>query len=75
MDTGKGYFETAETEELLRKKMEALHAMKIENQPAIFRVGEEIELRGSHMRITKIGKHFMTLKLLPTLKDSSNESA
>ena len=75
MDTGKDYFETAEIEELLRKKMEDLHAMKIENQPAIFRVGEEIELRGSRMRITQIGKHFMTLKLLPTLKDSSNESA
>ena len=29
MDTGKDYFETAEIEELLRKKMEDLHAMKI----------------------------------------------
>lgn len=32
----------------------------------VFEVGQVVRIDGSAFRITRIGKHFMTLKLLPT---------
>ena len=58
MDTGKGYFEFVNPD-----KAEAVRKNK--SHP-VFEVGQVVRIDGSTFRITKIGKHFMTLKLLPT---------
>jgi len=73
MDTGKGYFETADNEEELRKKMEELHGISRQQQGHVFRVGEEIDVCGARMKVRKIGSKFITLKVMPALAGQGQE--
>jgi len=71
MDAGDGRFVTAETREALIGKFleKNPHAKEI---PHIFRVGDELEIHGSHFRITSIGNKFMQLRLLPRAELNSS---
>jgi hypothetical protein len=65
MDTGEGRFEEfeADNEEELNEKMKTLRE-KFTNHGGVFRVGEEIEIRGSLFRVQSIRPKKLILKLL-----------
>ena len=66
MDTGQGRFEMTEN---LKAKLDELQ----ENYPdhvGVFRVGEEIELKGSKFRIKAIKPTELRLKLLKRVRGS-----
>ncbi len=60
MDTERGRFYKGTLDELEEKASE----LNIEN-PHIFSIGEEVEVKGSRFRIKAIGTQFMRLELLP----------
>lgn len=63
MDSGKGRFEMLEEEKAnayLSGEIE-----KPERAGGIFKVGEELEIRGSKFRVRKITKKDLILRLLP----------
>lgn len=66
MDTGKGYFEEfyAKNEEEAKEHMERLLKL-YPGHGGIFHEGEEIELKGSRFRISKIITNGLKLELLP----------
>ena len=65
MDDGKGKFRFAEeeTEDAMRK-LEAFHP----EHGGWFRVGEEVELKGSRFRVKAVKPTELRLKLLPRKK-------
>lgn len=65
MDTGKGHFESikAEDDEELSEKLRALQ-QKHREHGGTFRVGEEVELKGSRFRVQAIKPKKLILKLL-----------
>lgn len=71
MDTGQGRFEqfNASNEKELNEKMELLQK-KFTNHGGTFRIGETLEIRGSHFKIQKITPKKMTLKLLKRTTES-----
>ncbi len=60
MDTERGRFYKGTLDKIEKKANE----LNIEN-PHIFSIGEEIEVKGSRFRIKAIGTQFMRLELLP----------
>ena len=64
MDTGNGSFRQLtqeETKELFYDEPEGYRAAK----PGLFRVEEEVEIRGSRFKVLRITKHELHLRLLP----------
>ena len=66
MDNRRGEFENIDP-----KKFE--EQMGKEN-PMVFQTGEILEIRGSRFRVELITKKKMILKLLPQLKDETNQT-
>jgi len=83
MDTGNGYFETADSEEELRRKVELLWQARDEARQGrdearrveVWRVGEIVELKGSRFRVASIGDKFLRLRLLPRSGEEEGEDA
>jgi hypothetical protein len=68
MDDGKGTFQVLKSQDELNEKMDAIKAAMEEKYPnhgGWFKVGEEIELRGSRFRIKAVKPTELRLKLLP----------
>jgi len=62
MDTGKGYFEPFDT-------LEEFKNLKTEyGIGSVFKVGEEVEIKDSRFRISKIIRNGLKLELLPNRK-------
>ena len=71
MDTGKGYMEQFKTEKELRDRMGKLSEQRKKlfknytEETGIFRIGEEIEIKGSKFKVNKITPKKITLRILP----------
>ena len=64
MDTGKGSFESFDSEIVLNTRLKELTKLK-DKVGSIFRVGEILEIKDSRFKIRSIGKREMRLRLLP----------
>lgn len=64
MDTGEGKFEIFESDKELKEKMHELWN-RYPNHGGVFKVGEEVELKGSRFRVKSVKPNELRLKLLP----------
>jgi uncharacterized Zn finger protein len=64
MDTGEGKFEMFENDEEVKKRMHELWN-RYPKHGGVFKVGEEVELKGSRFRVKSIKPNELRLKLLP----------
>lgn len=65
MDTGEGRFEQFDSEEELRNKLADLRNQFPRLNENSFRVGEEVEMKGSKFNVVKITPKKLTLRILP----------
>lgn len=64
MDSGRGYFEEFKDMKELKKNMHSLWN-KHPNHGGVFEEGEELVIKGSRFRVSKIIRNGLKLELLP----------
>lgn len=75
MDTGEGRFKgfTASGEKEFKERMSELQKL-YPGHGGIFKVGEEVELKGSRFKISKILQGGLKLKLLPKVSEDMSDT-
>jgi hypothetical protein len=62
---GDGTFRALKESEVERLKDESVRSGQSASKNSVFHVGQVCQIEGSTFRVVKIGKRFMTLRLLP----------